>query len=183
MFLGKHSHLRKIANWGYFWYVLTQLDSNNLPEKEHSGTFNNPRLFPETWWEIEYFEVKDGSRLCLLVTSRWVLGTTISHFSGEKVITGKIKRFTDALSWTYSCIQIWWCNQVSGKKIGIRRRTLPYLYISSPCVCLPLLDISVVNLLFSGGRTPNAFNLAVRTRCFQNIKALTFHHIILWGPN
>jgi hypothetical protein len=33
-----------------------------LLKKEHSGTLNNPRLFPETWWEVEYFEIKDGSR-------------------------------------------------------------------------------------------------------------------------
>jgi hypothetical protein len=60
-----------------------------------------------------------------------------------------------------------------GKEIHTRSDdTLPYLYISSPCVCRPLLDISVVSLWFSRGRMPNAFKLAARPRWFQIIISL-----------
>jgi hypothetical protein len=37
----------------------------NLPEKEHFCPLKYSILFPETWWEREYFEVKDGpSTIC-----------------------------------------------------------------------------------------------------------------------
>jgi len=69
-------------------------------------------------------------------------------------------------------------SQVNNLFLGIsalqspNRTILPYLYISSPRVWLPLLDISAVSLWFSAGRTPNTFKLFVYPRWFQKINNL-----------
>jgi len=34
-----------------------------MPKKEHFCLSENSKLFPETWWKIEYFDIEDGSRI------------------------------------------------------------------------------------------------------------------------
>jgi len=45
-----------------------------MSEKEHSGTSKDPSLFPKNWQQVEYFEIKDASRLCSLIALRNMSG-------------------------------------------------------------------------------------------------------------
>jgi hypothetical protein len=40
---------------GTAWHKATKSS-----KKEYPGNFINSKLFPETWWKIEYFDIEDG---------------------------------------------------------------------------------------------------------------------------
>jgi hypothetical protein len=59
-----------------------------MPGKQHSISLKNPKLFLKNWLKMEHVDVKDGSRLCSLVTYGSLLGsvpvpTTLS-FSADR---------------------------------------------------------------------------------------------------